>query len=136
MLIYSAVAASCALPGIMRPATLMAKDSRGRIVPMDPPGARACEEKPAPRGRVHDMSTARTAGTKYVDGSLRADLPLHRLSQLFHVSQFIVSQVNPHIAPFLETPAQAPRRPRRAARSAAGRWARGVRTGHRPSSRR
>ena len=115
MLIYSAVAASCALPGIMRPATLMAKDSRGRIVPMDPPGARACEEKPAPRGRVHDMSTtARTAGTKYVDGSLRADLPLHRLSQLFHVSQFIVSQVNPHIAPFLETPAQAPRRPRRA----------------------
>lgn len=112
MLIYSAVAASCALPGIMRPATLMAKDSRGRIVPMDPPG------------------------TKYVDGSLRADLPLHRLSQLFHVSQFIVSQVNPHIAPFLETPAQAPRRPRRAARSAAGRWARGVRTGHRPSSRR
>jgi len=83
VLIYSAVAASCALPGIMRPATLMAKDSRGRIVPMDPPG------------------------TKYVDGSLRADLPLHRLSQLFHVSQFIVSQVNPHIAPFLETPAQA-----------------------------
>lgn len=83
VLIYSAVAASCALPGIMRAATLMAKDAEGKIVPMDPPG------------------------TKYVDGSLRADLPLLRLSQLFHVSQFIVSQVNPHIAPFLETPAQA-----------------------------
>jgi TAG lipase/steryl ester hydrolase/phospholipase A2/LPA acyltransferase len=69
VLIYSAVAASCSLPGIMRAATLMAKDGAGRIVPMDPPG------------------------TKYVDGSLRADLPLHRLSQLFHVSQFIVSQV-------------------------------------------
>jgi len=74
VLIYSAVAASCSLPGIMRAATLMAKDATGRIVPMDPPG------------------------TKYVDGSLRADLPLHRLSQLFHVSQFIVSQVKPQIA--------------------------------------
>ncbi|KAL1521049.1 hypothetical protein AB1Y20_022604 [Prymnesium parvum] len=79
VLVHSAVAASCALPGIMRPATLLAKDSSGRIVPMDPPG------------------------TKWVDGTMRADLPMQRLSQLFNVSHFIVSQVNPHIAPFIES---------------------------------
>ena len=78
VLVHSAVACSCALPGIMKPATLLAKDAEGRIVPMDPPG------------------------TKWVDGTMRADLPMQRLSQLFHVSQFIVSQVNPHIAPFVE----------------------------------
>eukprot|EP00966_Prymnesium_polylepis_P217839 5041458-Prymnesium_polylepis.1 len=52
----------------MRPATLLAKDAQGRIVPMDPPGI------------------------KWVDGTMRADLPMQRLAQLFNVSHFVVSQ--------------------------------------------
>lgn len=38
VLLWSAVAASCALPGLMPPVTLMAKDWAGRTVPFHPPG--------------------------------------------------------------------------------------------------
>lgn len=37
----------------------------------------------------------------YLLGSVGADLPMTRLSELFNVNHFVVSQVNPHIAPFL-----------------------------------
>lgn len=33
---------------------------------------------------------------KWEDGSMQADLPMQRLSELFNVNHFIVSQVNPH----------------------------------------
>ncbi|CEP03361.1 hypothetical protein PBRA_003121 [Plasmodiophora brassicae] len=77
VLIRSAVEASCALPGLMNPVELLAKDSQGRIKKYYPSGAR------------------------FVDGSLSADVPMRRLSQLFNTSHFIVSQVNPHVAPFV-----------------------------------
>lgn len=35
------------------------------------------------------------------DGSLESDLPMMQLKELFNVNHFIVSQANPHIAPFL-----------------------------------
>jgi len=38
---------------------------------------------------------------RYIDGSFSSDLPLQRMSELFNVNTFIVSQVNPHVAPFL-----------------------------------
>jgi TAG lipase / steryl ester hydrolase / phospholipase A2 / LPA acyltransferase len=39
---------------------------------------------------------------RWIDGSVDNDLPMSKLSELFNVNHFIVSQVNPHIVPFLE----------------------------------
>lgn len=77
VLIWSAACASCALPFLFAPVELMAKDKKGNIVPYHP------------------------SGQKWIDGSVGADLPMTRLSELFNVNHFIVSQVNPHVAPFL-----------------------------------
>jgi NTE family protein len=41
---------------------------------------------------------------KWVDGSLSHDLPAKRLSRLYGVNHFVVSQVNPHIFPFITDP--------------------------------
>ena len=38
---------------------------------------------------------------RWQDGSVQADLPMERLRELFNVNHFIVSQVNPHVLPFL-----------------------------------
>lgn len=38
---------------------------------------------------------------RWRDGSLESDLPMMQLKELFNVNHFIVSQANPHIAPFL-----------------------------------
>jgi predicted acylesterase/phospholipase RssA len=38
---------------------------------------------------------------QFTDGSVAGDLPMQRLSELFNINTFIVSQVNPHIAPFI-----------------------------------
>jgi NTE family protein len=73
--IREAVLASCAVPGIYDPVTLMAKDHEGRRVPYLP-------------------------GRRWVDGSVTHDLPSKRLSRLYGVNHHIVSQANPLIAPF------------------------------------
>ena len=78
VLLWSAVAASCALPGLMLPVTLMARDTGGRTVP------------------YHSVE-----GVASTDGSMAADLPMEALGQFFHCNRFIVSQTNPHIAPFI-----------------------------------
>lgn len=38
----------------------------------------------------------------WIDGSVDNDLPMTRLAEMFDVNHFIVSQVNPHVVPFLE----------------------------------
>lgn len=73
----SAVAASCALPGVMAPAKLMAKKSSGVLEPFE------------------------VDGVEWIDGSVQADLPFQRISTLFAVTSFIVSQTNFHVVPFL-----------------------------------
>ena len=73
--IREAVLASCAVPGIYEPVTLMARDHDGARVPYLP-------------------------GRKWVDGSVTHDLPSKRLSRLYGVNHHIVSQANPLIAPF------------------------------------
>ena len=40
-------------------------------------------------------------GTHWVDGTIAFDLPMQRLSELFNINQFIVSQTNPWVVPFL-----------------------------------
>ena len=69
VLIRTAVHASCCLPTVMHPTTLLAKNSNGAIVPFGKDEA------------------------EFIDGSFTADIPRQRLSELFHVTQNIVSQV-------------------------------------------
>ncbi len=70
VLLRSAVLASCAVPGVYAPVTLMAKEASGKIV------------KYLPR-------------EQWRDGSLASDLPTRRLSRLYGVNHYIASQVNP-----------------------------------------
>jgi len=70
--IWSAVLASAAVPGILNPVVLMKKDKNGRLSPY-------------------------SFGHKWKDGSLRTDIPLKALNLHFNVNFSIVSQVNPHI---------------------------------------
>lgn len=49
-------------------------------------------EKPVPWNDLHKQ---------YIDGSVDGDLPMNRLSEMFNVNHFIVSQVNPHVLPFV-----------------------------------
>ncbi|KAJ5156663.1 hypothetical protein N7492_009466 [Penicillium capsulatum] len=78
VLIWSAVAVSCSVPLVFRPYNLMAKDpSTGQPIPWN------------------------DSHKQYIDGSVDGDLPMTRLSEMFNVNHFIVSQVNPHVVPFL-----------------------------------
>ncbi|KAI9800192.1 MAG: hypothetical protein M1825_004176 [Sarcosagium campestre] len=70
--IWSAVLASAAVPGILNPVVLMRKTRDGSIAPY-------------------------AFGHKWKDGSLRTDIPLKALNLHFNVHFSIVSQVNPHI---------------------------------------
>ena len=80
VLIWSACLASCAMFGLYPAAELMQKDSKGKIVPYMP-------------------------GKLWLDGSLRNDLPKERLAELYNINNYIVSQANPYIIPFLSDPA-------------------------------
>lgn len=89
VVIWSAVTASCAFPGLFEAQELMAKDRSGEIVPYHPPFNLEPEEGSGPSMR------------RWRDGSLEIDLPMMQLKELFNVNHFIVSQANPHIAPLL-----------------------------------
>ncbi|KAL7268546.1 Lipase 5 [Rhizina undulata] len=78
VLIWSAVAASCSVPFLFTPSAILAKDPKtGLPVPWNP------------------------SPQRWIDGSVENDLPMTRLAELFNVNHFIVSQVNPHVVPFL-----------------------------------
>lgn len=74
--VRESVMASAAVPGFFPPVRLAAKNDKGR-------------RQPYLRSR------------KWVDGSLSDDLPAKRLSRIYGVNHFIVSQVNPHVFPFV-----------------------------------
>lgn len=76
VMLREAVIASCSVPGVFPPVKLAAKNVKGERVPYLP-------------------------NHKWVDGSLSDDLPMKRLSRLYGVNHFIVSQTNPLILPFL-----------------------------------
>ncbi|KAF4989953.1 hypothetical protein FGRMN_8795 [Fusarium graminum] len=78
VMIWSAVAASCSVPLVFNAAPLLVKDPiTGEHLPWNPTPQR------------------------WIDGSVDNDLPMTRLSEMFNVNHFIVSQVNPHVVPFL-----------------------------------
>ena len=72
-----AVMASCALPFLFPPAVLRTKNVHGDKEPF-------------------------SATQKWVDGSLKSDLPHLRLRRLHNVNHYIVSQTNPHVVPFVQ----------------------------------
>lgn len=80
VIIWSAVVASCSIPGVWEPQRLLVKDVDGVIrfeSPSDDGGA-----------------------SRYSDGSMEQDLPMQQLSEMFNVNHFIVSQANPHAVMF------------------------------------
>lgn len=79
VLIWSAVCASCSLPGVFASSTIYEKNPR----------TGATQE-------WHHHSV------KFVDGSVDNDLPITRLSEMFNVDHIIACQVNPHVVPFLK----------------------------------
>lgn len=89
VVIWSAVTASCAFPGLFEAQELMAKDRSGEIVPYHPPF------------NLDPEVGTKSSGRRWRDGSLEVDLPMMQLKELFNVNHFIVSQANPHIAPLL-----------------------------------
>jgi NTE family protein len=76
VVIATAACASSCVPGVFPPAKLMAKDRTGQILPY-------------------------MANEKWVDGTVRGDIPVMRLARLHNVNHYIVSQTNPHVLPFL-----------------------------------
>lgn len=78
MLIWSACAASCALPFIYGATDLFCKDHDGETRPYT------------------------LMDRKFLDGSIAHDLPMNKLSIFFNVNNFIVSQTNPWVIPFLD----------------------------------
>jgi predicted acylesterase/phospholipase RssA len=79
VIIWSAVAASCAWPGLFTPVQLLQKAADGTGSPY-------------------------LEGQLWCDGSVTCDLPKTRLAELFNVNYFIVSQTNPQVVPFLPPP--------------------------------
>jgi TAG lipase/steryl ester hydrolase/phospholipase A2/LPA acyltransferase len=78
VMIWSAVAASCSVPFVFSAAQLLVKNPlTGENTPWNP------------------------TPQKWIDGSVDNDLPMTRLAEMFNVNHFIVSQVNPHVVPFL-----------------------------------
>lgn len=76
VLMNSAAVASAAIPGVFKPATLRRRSAQGEVSPYAPT-------------------------ERWVDGTVKGDLPMRRLSRLHNVNHFIVSQVNPHVAPVM-----------------------------------
>lgn len=66
------------MPFIFSAASILAKDPKtGEAVPWNP------------------------SPQRWIDGSVDNDIPTTRLAEMFNVNHFIVSQVNPHVVPFL-----------------------------------
>lgn len=76
-LIAHAAKASCSIPGLF-PSVQLQQRVKGKVIPY-------CKDE------------------NWVDGSFATDIPRQRLSRLFNVNFFIVSQANPHILPFVKT---------------------------------
>ncbi len=75
--VLEAVMASCALPLLFPPAQLATQEVDGTKAVYMP-------------------------SLKWVDGTLKSDLPSLRLRRLHNVNHYIVSQTNPHVVPFIQ----------------------------------
>lgn len=86
-IIWSSMLASAAVPYMLNPVVLMMKDKKtNKAVPF-------------------------SMGNKWVDGSLRTDIPVEALNTCYNVSFTVVAQVNPHISLFFYAPKGSVGRP-------------------------
>lgn len=76
------------MPGLLPAVDLMQKDKDGSI--------------------KHYYTLNHSNRIQFVDGSLAADIPTERISELFNINTYIVSQVNPHIMPFVTRDSRDP----------------------------
>ena len=77
VMIWSAASASYSLPGLFGPSKIYCKNQNGEVLEWLP-------------------------GEKmFIDGSLDADLPIRRISEMFHTNYSIASQANPFVIPFM-----------------------------------
>ena len=79
VLIWSAVVVSCSVPKFFGPCGLFCKSSCGEIIPW----------------YIHNEDE------RWLDGSVENDIPGETMKLLFGANNLIVSQVNPHIYPFV-----------------------------------
>ena len=79
VVVWSAVVASCSVPGLFSKSNLVSKDAAGDLISFNP---------------------AHTE--RYFDGSIAGDIPTKRLRELFNIGFTIVSQTNPHVVPFVQ----------------------------------
>ena len=77
VLVWSAVLASCAVPMLFPAVELIAKQQDGTHIPF-------------------------MANTRWVDGSMRSDLPQEKMVRLYNINYTIASQANPHVVPFMQ----------------------------------
>jgi len=77
VVIASAIVASAAVPGFVKPVTLQIKDSNGNV-----------------------NNQAEHKDQLYWDGSIKQDIPLSGLAEMFNCQFFVTAQCNPHIVPF------------------------------------
>lgn len=78
VLVFSAVAASSAAPVLYGPTELLCKNEYNQIVPFS------------------------LKSNLFIDGSLSHDVPIDQVSELFNITTFIVSQVNPWVFPLID----------------------------------
>jgi len=76
VLIRRAALASSAIPGLFPPVQLRARNFAGKSVAYMPQ-------------------------SRWIDGSVHEDIPKNKVNRLHNVNHYIVSQTNPHVAPFL-----------------------------------
>ncbi len=81
-LIRQAALASCAFPGMFPAVQLRARNYAGRSVGYMPQ-------------------------SRWIDGSVHEDIPKEKVNRLHNVNHYIVSQTNPHVAPFLSEEMEA-----------------------------
>ena len=79
-LIWSAVCASCSLPGVFPLSSVYEKNPK--------------------TNEVHEWNNDESM--KFMDGSVDNDLPITRLLEMFNVDHIIAVQVNPHVVPVLK----------------------------------
>lgn len=83
VLIWSAVSASSAFPGLFPSSYLYMKSQSGEF------------------SYVQTNELIDAFGRKWRDGSLECDLPMNSLTEIFGCNYFIVSQCSPHLLPIL-----------------------------------
>ena len=98
----AAIASNTSASALHKPMRLLCKDETGAIIPWSTSHAQSLTFQPQ-----HVSSYALN----------ERDSPLSRMSELFNVNHFIVSQARPYIAPFLRSDLQHPNSPRQARRT-------------------